>query len=300
MKYTENISLLPSSIFKKESGSNNAKFWNLFAEQLEALEEAQLPWYDRNEQGGVQLDRIGKLKGIYREGLLDEDYRYELSLPRSVQIITLPALYEALASYGTEPRIQELYEPYLFEKVLLDNSRILDGSWNLDPAEVPVVIQKLDSSWLLDGTEPLEAFGVRSLGLLASVTVSADTRFNLIYREMRRLLAAVTLYLVITLFIETEVFSSLNLSVMLDATRDLDASWNLNTEIEAVFFSGLSEIYRTPAAVFSDRVEWSSLRRKASCTEIRLVRSGEVLFIKFLDFNTSIFEQYKFILRQKI
>ncbi|HNO25689.1 MAG TPA: hypothetical protein PKK94_22085, partial [Leptospiraceae bacterium] len=89
-------------------------------------------------------------------------------------------------------------------------------------------------------------------------------------------------------------------SVMLDSSRDLDASWNLNTEIEAVFLSGTAEMYRTPAAVFPDRVEWSSLRRKTSCTEIRLVRSGEVLFIKLLSFNTSIFEQYKFILRQKI
>lgn len=299
MSYTENSSLLPASVYKKDADSNNAKFWKLFAGQLDELENAQLFWYDRNQQSGVQLDRIGKLKGIYREGLSDDDYRYELSLPRSVQIITLPALYEFLSTYGTDPRIQELFEPYLFEKVNLDAERILDASWPLDPAEVPVVIQKLDSGWLLDGTEPLEAFGVRSLGLLAQVTVFSDANFNLIFREMKRLLAAVSLYLAIAVIIETDVFSSLNLSVLLDASKDLDGSWTLNTEIEAVFFSGVSEVYRTDASVYPDRVEWASLRRKASCTLIQLVRSGEVLFEKPLSFNTSIFEQYRFILRQK-
>ena len=112
MSYESVVEILPSSIYEKGLDSVNRKLWKLFSEQLDDVENGIKYWYDKDNITGVALDKIGLLKGIPRNGLNDVDYRFELSLPRTLEIVTLDSVYQTISTFGINPRVKELHTPF--------------------------------------------------------------------------------------------------------------------------------------------------------------------------------------------
>lgn len=295
MSYESVVDILPSSIYEKGLESTNRKLWKLFSEQLDDLENGIRFWYDKDNLSGEALDKMGLLKGIPRNGLNDEDYRYELSLPRTLEIVTLPSIYQTLSAFGTNPRVKELHSPYLFDVDRLDGNKLLDGTWNLFPAVEPKVINKLDGSWLLNGEEPLEAYNIRKLALLVQINTDPSYEYWKVPKEISKLLAAITVYyqFFVSIFLGLDFQT---IETTLDGSFLLDGSRLLITEIEAKFFNGLTELYSVPVALGPDSILVSPLKRNHTITKCEIHRSGEKIAEFPLQIQTSVYLQYQFII----
>ncbi|MBK8397420.1 MAG: hypothetical protein IPL26_19575 [Leptospiraceae bacterium] len=295
--YESAVEILPSSIFEKGLQSVNRKLWKLFSEPLDDLENGIRYWFDKDNLEGDILDKLGLLKGIPRQGLNDVDYRYELDLPRTLEIVTLPAVYQTLSELGTNPRVKELHSSYLFDIERLDGQKILDGTWDLFPAVVPSIRYRLDGTWLLNGIEPLEPYGIRKLALLIRIDTNESFLFQRIPFEIKKLLAGITVYYQIYLTLGLNIDLS-DLLLSLDGTWLLDGSLNLSSDMEAVFYNGNTELYRREILLSSsgDSLEFSSIKRTFSITRIDILRANEVLVSKEIQLETSFYLEYFFYL----
>jgi hypothetical protein len=296
--YESVVEILPSSIYEKGLESNTRKLWKLFSESLDDIENGIRYWYDKENLSGEALDKMGLLKGIPRNGLNDADYRYELSLPRTLEIVSLPAIYETLSFFGTNPRVKELHSPYLFDIDRLDGLKLLDGTWNLFPAIEPKVINKLDGTWLLDGSEPLEAYNIRRLALFITIDTSPDYEYWKIPNEISKLLAGITVYYIFSVWVNLGLEVGA-IETVLDGSFLLDGSRLLTTEIEAVFYNGLTELYRVPVVVQPSTVElrFVTQKRNYTITRCEILRSGDTIGEFDLQIQTSVYLQYEFIIK---
>lgn len=295
MIYESVVDILPSSIYEKGLESTTRKLWKLFSEQLDDIENGIRYWYDKDNLSGEALDQIGKLKGIPRNGLNDVDYRYELSLPKTLEIVSIPSIYETISVFGTNPRVRELHSPYLFDIDRLDGNQLLDGTWNLFPAIEPRVINPLNGSFLLDGSEPLEAYNIRRLALLVSIETNPDLQFQKLPSEVKKNLAGITVYYRFFVSIST----SLNFATIesrLDGSFLLDGTRNLSTDIEAILYNGDTELYRVPVELYFDKLVFNTLKRNYTITRLEIERSSEVIVSRELRFDTSVYLQYQLII----
>ncbi|HMW08578.1 MAG TPA: hypothetical protein PKL30_24380 [Leptospiraceae bacterium] len=172
MNHNTLLEKLPSSIYTKESSSNNAKLWKLYAEQANSIEDALLPIYDLNNLSGINLDKFALILGIEREGRSDNDYRNALLNFQNTEIDTasLPALYTAIAKVCPLFTITELCYPREYETRILDGNGFMDGLQNLDPSILrPKIIFRLDGSGVLDGSDCMEPCFIRPASILITI-----------------------------------------------------------------------------------------------------------------------------------
>ncbi|MCB1176510.1 MAG: hypothetical protein KDK36_02920 [Leptospiraceae bacterium] len=296
MSYESVVDILPSSIYEKGTQSTNRKLWKLFSDSLDDIENGIRYWYDKDNLSGEALDKMGLLKGIPRNGLNDDDYRYELSLPRTLEIVSIPSIYDTLSVFGTNPRVRELHSPYLFDIDRLDAGKLFDGTWNLFPAIEPAIVSKLNGSWILNGEEPLEAYGIRRLALLISIETDLTYEFQKVPNEIKKLLAAITVYY--QFFVNLQKNIDFNfIESKLDGTFLMDGSRLLTTEIEAIIYNGVTELYRVPVELLSDKIIFNTLKRNYTITKFEIERSGEVIASQEITFQTSVYLQYQFIIK---
>ena len=293
MSYESAVEILPSSIFEKGLESNNRKLWKLYSEQLDDVENKILWWYDKDNLSGVALDKIGLLKGIPRNGLSDVDYRFELSLPRTLEIVTLDSVYQTISTFGINPRVKELHTPFLYDVDRLNGFMVLDGSWNLSPNLSPKVLNYLDGTWLLDGAEPIEPYGVRPLALLIQIETDESFEFQKMPAQVKKLLAGITVYyqffFTFDLGLNPENFiTTLNGSWLLDSSR------TLSNDLQVVFYNNSIELYRLPIEVSGNLVIIKPLKRNLTITRFEIVSAGVILATKNFKFETSTYLQYQF------
>lgn len=293
--YTDKIKLLPKSIYNTSSDSNLSKLWGLFAQELEQIENEIVSWYDKESLEGITLDAIGKLKGIARNGLSDPDYRYELSLPRSLEIVTINAIYETAKFYGTKVNIRELHTPYLFDILQLDESLALDGNWLLDARIEPTIIYKLDETWLLDGSNVLESLNVRPMSLLLELETNSSFEYQKLAKEVEKLLAGVSVYYKFVVY-ETIPIDWDLLRTNLNGDWLLDSQRNLNTNLEVGLYNQTTELVRVTLEIENDTLRFHLPKRNYTVTQLRILRSGEVVYFLNVSIQTSIFMNYEFIL----
>ena len=197
MNHNTLLDKLPSSIYTKESTSNNAKLWNLYSSQANAIEDAMLPIYDLNNLSGINLDKFSLILGIEREGRSDADYRDYLLNYQDTQIDTasLPALYTAIAKVCPSFTITELCYPREFEEDVLDgNGGFWDGKGNLTPGLRPKIVEFWNADGVLDGLEPLEPCFIRKASILIEVTTGSN--IDLVLASARSvLLPGVAIYI---------------------------------------------------------------------------------------------------------
>lgn len=276
MSHENSVEILPSSVYETGKESTFRKLWKLFSDPLDDLENGIRYWYDKDSLEGDSLDRMGKLRGVPRNGMSDEEYRFALN-PITQEIISLPAVYDAMSGFGTSPRVRELHSPYLFTMTRLDGTKTLDGSWNLDPAETPKIMKKLDGSWLLDGSEPLEPYGIRKLALLLSISTDASFQYSKMPAAVERLLAGITVYY--------------QFNVSLELSSDLSG---YSSENEAVFFNADTELFRVPAETSEGKLVFRTPKTSHTVTKLKILSSGILKETYSLSIQTSSFLQYYF------
>ena len=295
MSYEQTIELLPSSIYDFSETSNIRKLWNLMSQELDFLESKIQNWYDKDNLSGEALDRLGLLKGIPRNGLNDADYRYELSLPKTLEIVTIPAVLEVLSQFGSKYLVRELHSSTEFEFSTLDGIQLLDATWNLFPNLEPKVLSRLDSTWFLNAEEPLEPYGVRTLGLRITLETDLSYDFTKCPKEIESLLAGISVYydfkVIISKNLDMNSFNS-----YLDGSFLLDGNSLLQNLVEAVFYDDNAELYRTEVLILSDKIKFKTLKRTHLITSFKVLKSGNTILEQELRINTSIYLQYEFII----
>lgn len=207
------------------------------------------------------------------------------------------SLYETLSFFGTNPRVKELHSPYLFDIDRLDGLKLLDATWDLFPAIEPKIMNKLDGSWLLDGTEPLEAYNIRRLALLITIDTSPEYEYFKIPKEISKLLAAITVYYIFSVWVNLGLEVGA-IETCLDGSFLLDGTRLLTTEIEAVFYNGLTELYRVPVTVSEETFPCLRIitqKRNYTITRCEILRSSELIGEFDLQINTNVYLQYEFI-----
>ena len=134
----ELLQKLPPSVFDLSEDGDNAKFWSIFATQMEELSEVfsdMKTVRDFQTRSGTILDLLGEMLWEPRDGKQDAEYRVYLAV----------AIQKMLCS-GAEPDIANVFRSLLSDYFL--------GLRDLYPEaiEVPGIDLYLDGSWYLDGT----------------------------------------------------------------------------------------------------------------------------------------------------
>lgn len=115
-------------IFEFQEKENIEKLHRLFLNQIQELEDANFSTLEQRgiyEAVGFQLDLIGKIVGLERKGLEDEDYRAALLLKISIN-----------TADGTPNRIVELMKDYTGSSdVRLFEGQIAWGVVNINPTQ---------------------------------------------------------------------------------------------------------------------------------------------------------------------
>lgn len=249
------IDKLPSSIYAKDVESNNYKLWKLFADQANEIENTIVSVFDLENLSGVNLDKLGVLNGTPRNSFGDADYKVELLTPKSLDIVTLPAIYEALSLYGAGISITELHSPRKYDLTLLDGNLLLDGTKNISTDPTPRVIFTLDGNRFLDGNEPLEPYFIR-FGFLAEITVGIHARWEKIYSFLKNLVAGVSVYFQPLVVIDraTEGIMDTDILTSLDGNGFLDGNGMFAMLTLTLWKNGSKILTLHESNVFDERV----------------------------------------------
>jgi hypothetical protein len=142
MSAVDYIELLPNSILKFGTGSNNRKLWTLFANQIDEIDqmfEDMLLLRDISSQSGAILDLIGKILHEKRNGKTDVSYRIYLTI----------AIMKMLSN-GSIPILNNIFRAVLEDDFI--------GIRNLYPSQESQSWGSdteyqfwLDGTWYLDG-----------------------------------------------------------------------------------------------------------------------------------------------------
>lgn len=288
MNFTSYLSKFPSSFYTKEESSNLYKLWKLLSEKVEEIETAVQDWYDKDTLTGIQLDKIGLLKGIPRNGLNDTDYKYELNLPRTLEIVTMPAIYEILSNHSTNFSVRELHTPYLYDYAKMDGSDFLDGNGVFNPEIEVAIVDFLDGIGYLDGLDILEPYHVRNLGLLVAIATSDGTEITKIQTELSRLMTGITVYYNVAMEFQTGLTEN-QYSTTLNGEGLLDGNGIFTPECKILLYSGATLTHEIPISYgWSVGVPQSS----GAITLIEIQNGGETLFSRQTTIQTTEFIQY--------
>lgn len=133
----EMLQLLPASLFDLTDNEDNAKFWSIFSDQMDELDEVFIDLKyirDIQSQSGVVLDLIGEMLWEKRDGKLDTEYQIYLTI----------AIQKMLCS-GAEPDISNVF------RALLGDYFIGVRDLYPDAPEATGIDLYLDGSWYLNG-----------------------------------------------------------------------------------------------------------------------------------------------------
>ncbi|EMF82221.1 hypothetical protein LEP1GSC188_3421 [Leptospira weilii serovar Topaz str. LT2116] len=186
---------LPGSIYRKDSESGAYKLWSLIAKESNELEEVIIPFYDLENQVGIQLDKIGKAFGVERLGLSDDAFRKKIPNSQINQFISIPALKELLEEYSNNPIVREMCYPVQFEWETLDGSDNLSGAGYFEPAMRVSNELFFDGNGTFDGLDFLDPTKVRPAALEIDIGSQVSEILSEAYDKISKATIGITLYM---------------------------------------------------------------------------------------------------------
>ncbi|WP_078125866.1 hypothetical protein [Leptospira alexanderi] len=189
------VEKLPGSIYQKDSDSGAFKLWSFVAKESNELESAIVPFYDLDNQVGIQLDKIGKAFGVERLGISDDAFRIKIPNSQINQFISIPALKELLEKYSDNPIVREMCYPVQFEWETLDGSDALNAVGVFEPAMRVSNELSFDGNGTFDGLDFLDPTKVRPAALEIDIGPQTSEILSEAYDKVSKATIGITLYM---------------------------------------------------------------------------------------------------------
>lgn len=128
------VDKLPLTLYAKDSQAR--KLISLMATRRNAQEATMLQWINPANLSGIGLDRLGRMLGIERGDLSDDELQNTIETTPFAfyERISIPNLTNLLAAFTDQPWIEELCEDKPSGRFFFDGSRFMDGKEPMHPA----------------------------------------------------------------------------------------------------------------------------------------------------------------------
>lgn len=132
--HSQYVDRLPLTLYGRDAQART--LIRLMADRRNAQEAVMLQWIDPANLSGIGLDRLGRMLGIERGELSDDELRNTIDTTPFAfyERISIPNLTALLAAFTDQPWIEELCEDQPSGRFFWDGSRYMDGKEPMHPA----------------------------------------------------------------------------------------------------------------------------------------------------------------------